>query len=54
MVVNIEKVSQWLRVWRNQFSREWKVDSVDNRGNCKIPVTQFGRMKLDGTIYPNG
>jgi hypothetical protein len=36
------------------FSREWKVESVANKGNRKIHWIQFGRTKLDGTVYPEG
>ena len=54
MVVNMEKSFTTAPGAAKPFSREWKVESVTNRGNRKIPRIQFGGTKLDGTVYPKG
>ena len=36
------------------FSREWMVECVDNRRNHIIPMTSFGRTKLDGKFTQMG
>ena len=53
MVVNIEKVSQWPRVWRNHFSSEWKGYLLTTENAYSLPVPVL-KGKTGGDSLPEG
>ena len=53
MAVNIEKVSQWPRVWRNHFSSEWKGYLLTTENAYSLPVPVL-KGKTGGDSLPEG